>query len=620
MNLSASNTSTPNRQLIQLVSAVFLGLLLFFIFLTAAVTGYQLLYLGRIYPGVHVAGVDLSALTPEEAEEALSARLTFPNQGQITLVDQDNEWTLSPIELGFFLDTKSTVDLAYQVGRTGLTQRLIDQFEAVYHGRTITPVFLYDQRVTNQILELLRPMTDLPMIDATLSLNQLEVIVTPGQHGRKLNLEQNLQLIQQQLYSLENGVIPLAIDALPAAILDASQEADLAKEILSEKFTIELPKDDNSGEGPWIIEREDLAKMLELKPQANENGQETYQIGIREDQLRVFLSTFAAELSRDEKNPRFIFNDDTRKLEVLESAVIGREVDFAMTAQAIESALLEGKHQAVIDFEYTNPPVTNETPGSELGITELVHAETSYFYGSDGARVQNIQTAASRFHGLLVPPQTTFSMAEVLGDVSLDNGYAEAWIIFGDQTIKGVGGGVCQVSTTLFRAAFFTGFPITERHPHAYRVYYYEKVYGNKINTNFAGLDATVYVPVVDLKFKNDTDNWLLIETYVYPASSSITFKFYSTSDQREVEWSTTGLTDIEPEPEAVYRENKDLAEGQIKQVDWGIDGGRVTVYREVKRDGAAYFNDSFYTYYQPWRDVYEFGPGTELPEDANVE
>jgi vancomycin resistance protein YoaR len=102
-------------------------------------------------------------------------------------------------------------------------------------------------------------------------------------------------------------------------------------------------------------------------------------------------------------------------------------------------------------------------------------------------------------------------MAEILGDVSLDNGYAEALIILGDRTIEGVGGGVCQVSTTLFRTAFLGGFPIVERHPHAYRVGYYEQNSSGHINPNFAGLDATVFVPIVDLKFINDTPNWLLM-------------------------------------------------------------------------------------------------------------
>jgi vancomycin resistance protein YoaR len=216
----------------------------------------------------------------------------------------------------------------------------------------------------------------------------------------------------------------------------------------------------------------------------------------------------------------------------------------------------------------------------------------------------------------MVAPGETFSMATALGDITLDNGYAEALIIVGGQTIAGVGGGVCQVSTTLFRAAFFSGMPIVERYAHAYRVYYYEKVAGNRIDPSLAGLDATVYVPIVDFKFTNDTPNWLLMETYVSPSNSSITWKFYSTSDGRRTEWNTTGPINIVPAPEAEYRENPDLPSGTIKQVDYKADGADVTVNRTVYRNDAVYLQDTIYTHYEPWQDVFEYGPGTEIPND----
>jgi vancomycin resistance protein YoaR len=170
------------------------------------------------------------------------------------------------------------------------------------------------------------------------------------------------------------------------------------------------------------------------------------------------------------------------------------------------------------------------------------------------------------------------------------------------------------VSTTLFRTAFFGGFPVVERHAHAYRVYYYEKVAGNKINDNFAGLDATVYVPLVDFKFTNDTPYWLLMETYVEPSASRITWKFYSTSDGRSVEWDTTGPINIVDPPQPLYKENPDLPEGKIKQVDYEAYGSDVHVTRTVYRNGAVYFSDQFNTHYQPWQAVYEYGPGTTIP------
>jgi vancomycin resistance protein YoaR len=169
------------------------------------------------------------------------------------------------------------------------------------------------------------------------------------------------------------------------------------------------------------------------------------------------------------------------------------------------------------------------------------------------------------------------------------------------------------VSTTLFRTVFFAGFPIVERHAHAYRVTYYEQKSNGGIDPNLAGLDATVFVPVVDFKFRNDTPYWLLMETYV--EGTSLTWKFYSTSEGRRVEWNTTGLTNIkDPEP-PLYRENPDLKEGELKQLEWAVKGADVTVNRTVYRNDAVHIQDQYYTHFIAWREVWEFGPGTEVPE-----
>jgi vancomycin resistance protein YoaR len=238
--------------------------------------------------------------------------------------------------------------------------------------------------------------------------------------------------------------------------------------------------------------------------------------------------------------------------------------------------------------------------------------------GSSTSRKQNIKTASSAFHGLLIAPGETLSMAEVLGDISLDTGYAEALIIFGDRTIKGVGGGVCQVSTTLFRAAFFGGYPIEERHPHAYRVAYYELTRSGSRDTRLVGLDATVFVPRVDFKFTNDRQHWLLLETYIY--GNQLLWKFYSTSDDRTVNVSPPNKANEIDAPEPLYRENPDLPEGTIEKVDYEADGMDVVVYRTVTRNGEVLYQDTLKTHYLPWREINEYGPGTELPEDAKTE
>ena len=203
-------------------------------------------------------------------------------------------------------------------------------------------------------------------------------------------------------------------------------------------------------------------------------------------------------------------------------------------------------------------------------------------------------------------------MGQALGDVTLDNGYAEALIIYGDRTIEGVGGGVCQVSTTLFRTVFFGGYPVVERYPHAYRVGYYELKADGGYNTSLAGLDATVYTPLVDFKFTNDSPHWLLMETYVNQAARTLTWKFYSTSDGRTVDWNTSGLKNKVDPPDPNYIENPDLKKGEVVKVDWAVEGADVTINRTVTRNGEILIEDVFTTHYVPWREVWEYGPGTK--------
>jgi vancomycin resistance protein YoaR len=338
-----------------------------------------------------------------------------------------------------------------------------------------------------------------------------------------------------------------------------------------------------------------------------------YQVGLSQEALNTYLSALVPDIDRQPNNTRFIFNDDTRQLEVIQPATIGRSMDITATLQDIQAKVLQGQHTVPLILKYAKPDVGDDATGQQLGITELVTAYTSYFRGSSEERLQNIKIAAANFHGLLVPPGAIFSMASAMGNVSLDNGYSEAWIIFGGRTIKGVGGGVCQVSTTLFRTAFYAGLPIIERHPHAYRVGYYEQT-RTGTNPDLAGLDATVFVPMVDFKFQNDTPYWLLMETYFNPTSRSLTWKFYSTKDGRTVDWESSGPQNIVDPPDPVYEENPDLATGDIRQVDWAAEGADVTVTRTVTRNGQVLYNDVFTTHYLPWADVFQYGPGTDLP------
>lgn len=613
---ATSTLSYPSQRSLsdQILAGLVFSMLCFAGMTIFLILAFQIWFSGRIFPGVRVAGIDMSGLTSVEAAEKIAAGITFPQQGRILLQDDPHAWIATPQELGLFLDPGASAAAAYQVGRQGgLFQRLDEQFTTFFAGKSQAPVLLFDQRLTHAYLTRIAAQINRPVIEANLGLEGGEVIVRSGVIGRTLDIDASLALVAAQAQSFQEGVVPLVVKETPPVILDASQQAEFARRILSQPLTLTMPEGLAAPGSPWTFDRATLASMLTIERVRGSNG-EQFEVALNSEMLLTFLSNLAPNLLAYPQNARFIFNDETRQLDLLEPAVIGRTLNVEATLHAIHEGLKQDQHTIPLVFDFTNPPVTDDSTAESLGITELVIQQSTFFYGSSRERVQNIQTAARRFHGLLVPPGATFSMADALGNISLDNGYAEALIILGGRTIKGIGGGICQVSTTLFRAAFFGGFPIVERHPHAYRVSFYEKTQGNRIDASLAGLDAAVFVPIVDFKFSNDTPYWLLMETYVNPSASSITWKFYSTSDGRSVEWSTTGPVNIIEPPEPLYKENPDLAQGEIKQVDWAAQGAEVTVSRTVHRDGQVYFSDRIFTRYQPWQAIFEYGPGTEIP------
>ncbi len=608
----APSRPSPAKPLAQAVFALLIGLLLLVLLVGLLPGFYTRAYDGRIFPGVAVGGIDLSGLSTQQAAALLNERLDYPQRGKIAFQEGTHIWTAKPAELGLTLDAETTALAAYNLGRSGaMAERLGSQWRAWSNGVDLGPVFVFDRRVAQDYLQGLARQVDKPIIEATLGVNGVEVVVNSGQVGRSVDVAATLSSLDTQLHTLTDGLLPLVVNETPPVILDASAQAQVARQILSAPLVLQLPNAQQGDPGPWSFEPAALAQMLSIQKVQTDKGQ-SYQVGLNPDTLRAFLQNIAPSLSRDPQNARFIFNDDTRQLDLIQPAVIGRGLDVDASLQQINQQLLAGQHNLNLALQTTNPPVTDDATAASLGITQLTSSYTSYFYGSSAARVQNITTASARFHGLLVAPGESFSMAQALGDVSLDSGYAEALIIFGDRTIKGVGGGVCQVSTTLFHTVFFGGYQVDERWPHAYRVGYYEQTASGGHDENLAGLDATVFAPQVDFRFTNDSPYWLLMETYV--GAHSLTWKFYSTSDGRTVQWNNSGLQNIVKPPDPLYSENPDLSQGEIKQVDMAVDGADVTVTRQVYRDGNLIHDDVFNTHYIAWQAKYEYGPGTDVP------
>lgn len=259
-----------------------------------------------------------------------------------------------------------------------------------------------------------------------------------------------------------------------------------------------------------------------------------------------------------------------------------------------------GIKTVVLKEEIIKPEITLEK-SNNFGIVELIGEGQSDYTHSIPERVHNVKLAASKFDGVLIPKDKIISFNDIIGDISAITGYKPAYVIKNGKTVLGDGGGVCQVSSTLFRVALNTGLPILERTAHAYRVGYYE-------NDSKPGLDATIYSPSVDLKIKNDTPASILIQTEIDEENNILKFKFYGKKDNRTVELSPITLYDVVPAPPPIYQDDPTLPSGVVKQVDFAAGGAKSQFTYKVKKGDKTVIDKTFYSVYRPWAAVFLVG------------
>jgi vancomycin resistance protein YoaR len=409
--------------------------------------------------------------------------------------------------------------------------------------------------------------------------------------------------------------LQLLIHETQPQVHDTSQAAEQIEQIISGPLTLYLQEPlVNVDLDRVVIPEEELVKWIRIQTMTGESGMVTTQVFLDENAIRAWLEPYNQILQRKPVNARYYFDDFTRELVLVESHINGRALDLEGTIAAItRQAVLPNRSMPFL-LKDVVPVVHAGATSEELGIAELVSESTTWFYGSSDERKHNISRAASNFYGIVIAPGEEFSFNHFLGDVSEEQGYETGLIIFGGRTIEGVGGGVCQVSTTVFQAAFWAGFPIVERWAHGYQVPYYNDGEGT-------GMDATVYSPLVDFRFINDTPHYLLIENYYNEAFSSLTFKMYSTSMNRRVEKEGPFIDNVVPPRPDIWEFNEELPEGEIEQVDWAVEGADVTVGRSVYNPaGDLIRQDTFVSYYIPWQNIYEYGPGANLPSSNDNE
>lgn len=572
----------------------FIFMLLTLITLVTVGALWQFWHVNRIYSGVSIAGVPVGGLTRAEATGKLtSLRVTAsapPVRLYLDTEDVQRQWSLPVDQVRLALDVPDAVNQAYLLGREGTARtRMIQQLGLLLRGYDLQPSIELDPvelgyTVSDIAADVRRPGR--PAVTT-------ETVTVPGQPGLDVDeaatVDAVLDAVKEHAGRAHIRVPLVVISTTPP---DAAAPPVPALVPADAPLPFRLRAADSNAEfaiDPAVMERVVFSRIP---------------LRLDRDVLRAHLAALAAEIDRPPRDARLRFDPATGGLTVIQSSRYGRALDIDATINAIETALVADMQTADLVLQDLAPAVDMNRV-AEMGIRELVASGTSYFAGSSAARIRNIEVGAEKFEGVVIPPGEIFSFNRFVEDVSAANGFEDSLIIWGDRTAVGVGGGVCQVSTTIFRAAFQAGLPIVERYNHGYVVSWYGE----------PGMDATIYTPTVDFRFRNDTGAHLLIDPVVDSAGGTITFNLYGTRPDREVRIGEPVISEVTEPEAALYQVDEELAPGEIEQVEWPKEGMTVTVERTIIEDGRQRV-DAITSYYQPWRAIYLMGPGTRPPND----
>ncbi len=323
------------------------------------------------------------------------------------------------------------------------------------------------------------------------------------------------------------------------------------------------------------------------------------------DKIAEYTVNFNNSIKKEPQNASFKFENG--KVLQFESAKDGYVIDETKMKGDICQNLETWSNNSDGEIKYEIPliksqPKIKTDEVNNLGIKELIGRGTSSFRHSSDIRNYNVQKGAGIVNRILVAPNETFSFIKNLGEVTLDNGFKQAYVINKGKTVLDVGGGICQVSTTLFRAMLDAGLNITDRKGHAYRVSYYEE-------DSKPGFDATVFIPNPDLKFVNDTGNYVLIQSFYDGVKKTLAYEIYGTKDGRKVEISNYKQWDASPAPPDVWIDDPTLPPGKVVKDESKVPGLKTSFDWKVTKDGQIIHQKTYVTNYTPWAAVYRRGP-----------
>jgi len=550
---------------------------------------YSLTFWGKIFPGVKIAGVEVGGLKTGEAYQVLSTGVAQPEK--IVLFNGEQTFEIPLASLDFSYNFEASTQAAYQLFRTGSPfYDFVGRLKTLRQGTNLGLRFEINQDVLGENLSVISGQIGQEPIYPKLQLVERAVLLTNGKLGKDMDMKLLRINIEQNLAMAYDSPIEIPVEIIDPTLSpeEAQKFKERGEKFLGKKLVLSLE------DATFSYSEGDIFDLLGPKE------------GYKEETIGALVSKIAKEVNRPPQNAIFIVLNG--KVQEFTPAKDGVKVEEESLKQEIMKALtsLETSDGKVVNIflpVVTTPPKITTGDVNNLGIKELIGSGSSRFKGSISSRVHNITLAASKFNSVLISPDETFSFNNSLGDVSLYTGYKQAYVIKDGKTVLGDGGGVCQVSTTLFRAALAAGLPIIERRAHSYRVSYYEQ-------SSPVGIDATVYAPTTDLKIKNDTDAHILIQTKVDKETSTLVFELYGTSDGRVSTISKPVVTNPVPPPDDLYQDDPTLPAGTIKQVDWRAWGARAYFTYAVKKGGETIYEKTFYSNYRPWQAVFLRGTG----------
>jgi vancomycin resistance protein YoaR len=550
---------------------------------------FEIRYWNLIYPGVKIGEIGVGGLSVQQA--AMKINIKAGGVKQIILRWGVNEWTLQSADIGLNYDSMKTTAEALNAGRTGkLSSDIKVKWLAARGAFKINPIWSWNENGLEQSLATVAAEIDIPAQEPeiTIDKNSVSVSVTPGENGQQVDQKLLIEKISQSIVGWGERKIDIPVIEIKPKLTDqqVNDVRNKANVLLGKKLFIKNPE---SGQ-VWEVDDDQILTWLDLQ-----TG------GWKKPEIENWVSQLAQTVNRDPENASFRFVGVGR-VEEFKPAKDGIIVLEENTTDSIIGALnILGQNVSQQNIDLTirdTQPEIATGDVNNLGIKELIGKGESWFVGSITNRIFNLKKAADLLNGILVPPGEIFSFNKAVGEVSQNTGFKQAYIIKEGKTVLGDGGGVCQVSTTLFRAALAAGLPIEERTAHAYRVSYYEVKYQ-------PGFDATVFQPDPDFQFRNDTSAYILIQTVYDEKSKYLSFELYGTSDGRKVDISKARIWDVTPPPPDLYQDDPTLPTGQVVQTEHAAWGAKVAFDWKVTRSNEVLQQKTFFSDYKPWQAVY---------------